>query len=108
MLESAWLMLGSLGLLWQLVAIGVMSVFNPNSNASVLQFFTSVLSFICYGVFTYGSLNIVRVSGGLAYQYQMPAVTILGVALTVSSLFLVLSKPIDAIGRYREASPGDL
>jgi hypothetical protein len=38
----------------------------------------------------------------------MPSVTLVGVALTVSAGFLVLSEPIDAINTYREADTRDL
>lgn len=85
-----------------------MAYFSADSDGSILQFFTSVLAFICYGVFTYGSLNVVVVGDSVTYQFQMPAVTMVGVALTVSSLFLVLSEPLDAIGQYRGAEVQDL
>jgi len=75
---------------------------------SIFQFFTSVLAFICYGVFTYGSLNVVVVGDAVTYAFSMPAVTIVGLALTVSAVFLVLSEPVNAINAYRNADVRDL
>jgi len=108
MLESAWLFLGVLGTFWQLLSLGSMAAFSPEGDGSILQFFTSVLAFICYGVFTYGSLNVVVVGDSVTYSFSMPSVTLVGLALTVSSLFLVLSEPINATGEYRGATQRDL
>jgi len=106
-LESAWLLLGILGTFWQFLALGSMAYFSAD-DGSIFQFFTSVLAFICYGVFTYGSLNVVVVGDAVTYSFSMPAVTIVGLALTVSAVFLVLSEPVNAINAYRNADVRDL
>jgi hypothetical protein len=107
-LESAWLFLGILGTFWQFLALSSMIYFNPQGEGSIVQFFTAVLAFICYGVFTYGSLSVRVVGDAVTYEFTMPSVTLVGVALTVSAGFLVLSEPLDAVNQYRGATQEDL
>lgn len=108
MLESAWLLMGGLGTLWMLFSLISMTIFHPSSGGSTIQFFTAVLAFICYGVFTYGSLDVTVVGDSVTYSFTMPTISLAGLVLTVASLFLVLSEPIDALSQWKRPDPEEL
>lgn len=100
MLESAWLFLGVLGVLATAVAVGT----DDNAVAMV----AGTLGFVVWGVWTFGTLNVETVSSAGTIGFEMPAVTLVGVALALVPGFIALTGPVEVIRRVDDTRTDDI
>ncbi|MGK7294864.1 MAG: hypothetical protein ACNS61_03425 [Candidatus Wenzhouxiangella sp. M2_3B_020] len=106
MLESAFLFVGRIAFVWTLVVVIGATYLDDQDDA--LAIMGGVIGFVLWGVWTFGTLNIEVVGGGVSYTFSHPELTILGVALAMVPGYIALTGPIEIIGRYRDATMDDL
>lgn len=101
MLESAWLFVGGLAVL---ATVGTLLVQDDG-----LAIVAGVAGAVTWGVWTYGTLDIVVVGDSVTYTFTMPALTLLGVMFALVPSYVALTGPVELVGRARNgASTEDL
>lgn len=109
MLESAWLFTGSIAFVWTLVTVwAAVAVDSTDNSGDALATVGGVVGFILWGVWTFGSLEIVVVGEGVTYSFTHPEIAILGVAMALIPGYIALTGPIELISRAREPDVRDI
>lgn len=109
MLESAWLFVGRVAVVWTLVALAASAYFDDgNGRADALCSNAGVVGFVLWGVWTYGTLDIEVVDGGTTVAFSHPELTILGVAMCLVPAYIALSGTLDLFARAKSPSVEDL
>lgn len=109
MLESAWLFVGRIAFLWTVLTVIAAVYVNPaDRSGDSLATVGGVVGFILWGVWTFGTLNIEVVGGGVTYRFAHPELAILGIALALVPGYIALTGPIELIGRARDPSMRDV
>lgn len=100
MLLTTWLVVGALGTLATLVA-----VVTTDDGVAVVG---GVIGFIAWGLWTFGALNVEVVGGAVVYQYSMPPVALLGLAIALVPGYIALTGPVEMVGRVRDGRLEDV
>lgn len=109
MLESAWLFLGLMAFVMTLVAL-----FAPawatarGGDGDGLAIICGVVGFVLWGVWTFGTLEIVVISQGSELVYAESELTFLGVILALVPGYVALTGPIELVGRAFDPTLDDL
>jgi hypothetical protein len=98
MQQSIWLFVGALATLTTLGTVWAASV------DDVLMIVGGVLGFVLWGVWSYGSLNVERVTGNgcCVVSWSSPAVTLVGVMLALIPAWFALTGGPDLFRKYRD------
>lgn len=91
MLESAWLFVGCLGVLATLGAL-----VTADDGVAIIA---GVAGAITWGVWTYGTLDLVVVGDSVTYTFTMPALTLLGLMLALIPSYVALTGPVELVSR---------
>lgn len=100
MLESAWLFTGALATITTLGA-----VLTTDDGLAIL---TGTLGFILWGLWAYGTIDLVVVADTTTYTYSMPELTIVGVAVSLLPAYIALTGPLELISRWRNPQTQDV
>ena len=101
MLESAWLFVGCLGVL---ATVG--ALVTSDDGVAIIA---GVAGAITWGVWTYGTLDLVVVGDSVTYTFTMPSLTLLGLMLALIPSYVALTGPVELVGRaVGGAEPEDL
>jgi len=106
MLESAWLFVGTVAVLSTGAAV-LAPVLSP-SDGDVLAIVLGVAGFVSWGVWTYGTLNIVVVGESVTYSFAQPSLTLLGVMLALVPGYVALTGPVEVVSRARDGDMRDV
>jgi len=109
MLESAWLFVGFLALVFTILALLTQSqVARTFGNADGIAIVVGAIGTILWGVFAYGSLDVTVVDGGVSFQFTMPTITITAIAIALVPAYVALTGPAEMIeARWRDMEPED-
>lgn len=109
MLESAWLFVGRIAFAWSVLVVLAAVYFDPADSAGDgLVMIGGVVGFVVWGVWTFGTLEIIVVDGGSELAFTHPELTILGVAMALVPGYFALTGPIDLISRARRPDTDEL
>lgn len=100
MIESAWLFIGLIATL----ATGGAVLSSRETVAMVL----GAMGFVSWGIWTYGTFEIVVVDGGVTYAFTEPAVSVFGILMAMLPLYIVLTGPIELAKNATGTRPDDL
>lgn len=100
MIESAWLFTGGLA---TLATIG--ALLTTDDGMAII---TGVLGFISWGVWTFGTLEVIVVRDAVTYSYSMPSITFVGLAFALVPAYIALTGPVEIVARYRKPSQDDV
>jgi hypothetical protein len=94
MLESAWLFIGALG-----VGCTATTLWTDDDETGMI---VGALGFVTWGVWCFNALNVEVAEGGTVFQFSMPYVVLIGLCWAAPCLFVLLTGPIDAVGKSEE------
>lgn len=100
MLQSAWLFIGTVAILSTAGALLV------SDNA--LAIITGVLGFVSWGMFAYGSLEVVIVTQSTVFTYTLPSVTMFSVMAALVPGYVALTGPVEVVDRVRRGDAQEL
>lgn len=100
MLVHAWVLAAVLAVLTTIGAV----LSNDQGQAIV----AGLLGFVTWGVFVFGTFNVEVHAGTSTIHYSMPSVAIMGVAMALVPGYIMLTGPIDLIGRYRNPDQSEI
>lgn len=100
MLESAWLFLGVLGIL----SLGAAVTTADDAVAIV----AGTLGFVLWGVWTYGSLDVEVVADTTIHRFEMPTVSLVGLALAIVAGYIALTGPVELVSRVYDTDPEEI
>ena len=108
MLQSAWLFIGVIALLVTGVSVltkteGARLI--PNDDAVAI--YSGIVGFVSWGIWTYGSLDVRVVGDSVTYTFNMPAVTLFGVAMATIPAFIALTGPANIVRRAMDKPTAD-
>lgn len=106
MIESAFLFVGVVALVWTLATLAAAVVANNgNPAADALASNAGVVGFVLWGVWTFGSLNIEVANGTTVYTFTHPELALVGIVMALVCGYVAITGPLDLIYRAM-ASPG--
>lgn len=109
MLVGAWLFVGLVSFVWTvLTVVGAVYVRKDDTTGDALATVAGVVGFICWGVWTFGALNIELVEGSSTYTFTHPELAILGVTMALVPGYIALTGPIELVARARDAQMRDV
>lgn len=109
MLESAWLFVGGVAFVWTLLTvIGAVVAAGRGETGDALATVAGVVGFVLWGVWSFGSLNIIVVGEVVTYHYAQPELALVGIVLALVPGYIALTGPIELISRWRETEPRDV
>jgi len=100
MIASSWLFIGAVATL-----ITFATILTPDDGWAIVL---GVAGFVCWGLFSYGALEVTIVSGAVTYQYSMPVVGLFGVVMALIPGYIALTGPAELIGNFRGADADDV
>lgn len=101
MLESAWLFTGALAVL---ATVG--AVLAPDDGLAIVG---GTAGFLAWGVWTFGTLEIVAVGDSSTFTFTHPSLTMLGIAMALVPAYIALTGPVSIISRAgNDTRPEDL
>lgn len=109
MLESAWLFVGRIAMVWTILTVAAAVYVDPvDDTGDGLAIIGGVVGFVLWGIWTFGTLEIELVEGSSTYTFQHPELTILGVVLALVPGYIALTGPIELINRARQPTSDEL
>jgi len=110
MYETAWLFVGRIAFLWTVLTLAAAVYVDPVDDAGDgLATIGGVVGFVLWGVWTFGTLEIVTVaSDGTKFVFTQPELTMLGIALSLVPGYIALTGPIELINRARQPRTDDI
>jgi len=103
MILSAWLFVGAIAFVWTLVTVIAAAYADPRDRqGDAVAIIGGTLGTVLWGVWTYGTLEIVVVDSTTTYSFAHPELTILGIAMAMVPGYIALTGPIELINRARE------
>lgn len=100
MLESAWLMLGTMAFVWTVLIVFASAYFPEAGNDIAMVGGTS--GAILWGVWTFGTLQVEVVEGATVYEFAMPSLTLVGLVMAIIPLYVAVTGPVELMARYRD------
>lgn len=97
MLSTAWVFVGAVALVATLGA-----VLTADDGVAIVG---GVVGFICWGVWSFGALDLTVVNSGGVETFSMPEVAFLGIMFALLPGYIALTGPIEIIGRARSGDP---
>lgn len=109
MLESAWLFVGRIAMVWTVMTVAAAVYVDPvDDTGDGLAIIGGVVGFVMWGVWTFGTLEVEVVDGGTTVVFQQPELTILGVVLALVPGYIAMTGPIELINRARQPKTDDV
>lgn len=109
MLKSAFLFIGSIAFVWTVITLVAAVYADSNTNTGDgLATISGVVGFVLWGVWTFGTLNIIVIDGGISYRYPQPSLTIVGIMLALVPGYIALTGPIELVSRVRDTRMDDV
>lgn len=104
MQQTIWLFIGGVGVLTTLGTV------LAAAYDDVMMIVGGLLGFVVWGVWTYGSLNVEKVTGNgcCVVSWSSPAVTLLGVMLALIPAWFALTGGPDLFRKYRDPDAEDI
>lgn len=102
MLESAWLFVGVLGA----ISSGISVMAQEDEDELAMVFGT--IGFVSWAIWSYGSLTVEVVGDGSVFEFAMPSLTFLGIAMALLPGYIALTGPIELIERHKSGDLDDL
>jgi len=103
-LETGWLFVGCVAVLATAGAVLAPLRFDDDVVAMVL----GIAGFVSWGVWTYGTLDVVVVGESVTYTFSMPALTLFGVCMALIPGYVGFVSPIEVVARAREGDVREL
>lgn len=100
MLESAWLFIGCIGVLTSAGAL-------MTTEDAMAMVFGSI-GFVTWAIWSYGSLTVEVVGNTEVFEFAMPSLTFLGIAMALLPAYIALTGPIELIERHKSGDLDDL
>jgi len=109
MLESGWLFMGVVAVVFTLLALLTQTqAVRTFADADGIAIITGALGTITWGIFAYGSLNVQTTNSGVVIQFQMPALTFTAVAIAILPAYIALTGPAELLSsRYKDMQPDE-
>jgi len=109
MLESGWLFTGVVAVLLTVLALLTQtSAVRHFGQADGISIVLGALGTIAWGIFAYGSLDVVVVDGGVTIAFTMPTLTLLSIAMSIVPIYVMLTGPYEILSqRYQDMDPQD-
>jgi hypothetical protein len=96
MIQSAWLFIGAMG------ALATGAAFRSEDNADATLF--GVVGLVTWLVWAYGALSIEIADGGVVFEFNAPAVALLGVVFASVPGVVAILGALEIFGEYNERS----
>jgi hypothetical protein len=96
MIQSAWLFIGTVALL------ATAAAFRSEDNADATLF--GAVGLVTWLVWAYGSLQIEVADGGVVFEFEAPAVALLGVVFAAPPAIVTILGALEIFGEYNERS----
>jgi len=113
MLESAWLFVGTVSVIWTVLTIGAAVYLENDDNFQIMtgdSFVTlmGAVGTVSWGVWTYGTLDVTAVADSTTHAFTMPGVTVLGIAFAFIPFVFFLTGPINLARGARAPTPDEI
>lgn len=110
MYESAWLFIGRIAFAWTVITLAAAVYVDPiDDTGDGLATIAGVVGFVLWGVWTFGTLEIVAVAdNGSEVVFTQPELTFVGIVLALVPGYIALTGPIELINRARQPSTDEI
>lgn len=104
MLESTFLFIGLTALLLTLTGFALALVMQEDSVVIIV----GIAGSIAWGMTAYGALDIRVVGDSVTYSFTQPAVAVFALMMSLPSLYLALTGPIEVVNQFRDVDQRNL